>query len=145
MQVVNWVYRGALQETLNLTKISKSIQHSDVRAIKHQQTQPEQLLIKFFNGNTMIIFKSGCFRMMGKDDSVASHLNIFEIICQFSSKIPNVKIQTMTACYNYGRKILIANMSNCKDVIVTAEHFPEVQVKKFAPIHIKNFSSGKVT
>ena len=83
--------------------------------------------------------------MMGKDDSVASHLNIFKIICQFSTKIPNVKIQTMTACYNYGRKILIANMSNDKDVIYMVEHFPAVQVKKFAPIHINIFSSGKVT
>src|SRR5277367_3014449 len=95
MQVVNWVYRGTLQKTLNLKKICKSIRHSDIRTIKHQQVQPEQLLIKFFNGNTMVIFKSGCFRMMGKDDSVTAHLNIFEIICQFSSKIPNVKIQTM--------------------------------------------------
>src|SRR5277367_2385863 len=49
------LYRGTLQETLNLKKICKSVHHSDIRTIKHQQAQPEQLLIKFFNGNTMII------------------------------------------------------------------------------------------
>src|SRR5579864_4836069 len=145
MKIVNTVTRGDLKMNLNLAAICNVLSHPDAVKITHQTKQPEQLLIKFATGNTMIIFKTGAFRMMGKDDSLESHFNIYEILCQFTGAVPDVRTQTMTVCHEYEHKIMLNKLACEEDVQYTAEHFPAVQVRKFKPVHINIFSSGKVT
>ena len=82
---------------------------------------------------------------MGKDDSLESHFNIYEIIAQFSGEVPEVITQTMTVCHDFGQKINLIELSKESLAIYTAEHFPAVQIRVFHPVHINIFSSGKVT
>src|SRR5271163_3999867 len=145
MEIVNYVYRGNLQEQLHLPNLLASIRHPDVQLIRHQTKQPEQLIIKFRNSNTLIFFKSGAFRMMGKCDDISTHLNIYEIINQFSTQIPKIILQTMTVCYNYNRKIHLTAMACENSMQYTAEFFPAIQNRVFPGIHINIFSTGKVT
>src|SRR5271163_888790 len=145
MEIVNYVYRGNLQEQLHLPNLLASIRHPDVQLIRHQTKQPEQLIIKFKNSNTLMFFKSGAFRMMGKCDDITTHLNIYEIINQFSSQIPEITLQTMTACYNYHRKIHLTAMAVEDGMQYTAEFFPAIQNRVFPGIHINIFSTGKIT
>ena len=107
--------------------------------------QPEQLIIKLINGNTLLLFKSGCFRVMGKNDDLDNHLNIYMILAQISDVVPDITLQTMTASYNYNRKILLNKMAQEENVSYTAEFFPAIHIKNFKPIHINVFSSGHVT
>ena len=93
----------------------------------------------------MILFKSGSFRMMGKADDLDTLFYIYQIIEQFSDCIPEVTLQTMTACHSYGRRILLEKLAQEPDASYTAEHFPAVQIRRFKPIHINIFSSGKIT
>ena len=145
MKVVNTVTKGTLGKNLDLAAIAIMLKHPQAVKITHQTKQPEQLLIKFASGNTMIIFKTGSFRMMGKDDSLESHYNIYEIIAQFSGDVPEVFTQTMTVCHNFAHKINLVELSKESLTTYTAEHFPAVQIRVFHPIHINIFSSGKVT
>ena len=57
----------AMAETLN-----------NVKCVKHQTCQPEQLIIKFVDGSTMLVFRTGKFRIMGgKIDDLERHFNIY--------------------------------------------------------------------
>ena len=145
MKIVNTVSKGTLSKSLDLATIATILKHPQAVKITHQTKQPEQLLIKFASGNTMIIFKTGSFRMMGKDDSLDAHFNIYEIIAQFSGQVPEVTTQNMTVCHNFEHRINLSELTKESIAIYTAEHFPAVQIRLFHPIHINIFSSGKVT
>src|SRR5438093_3365722 len=99
------------------------IKHHTIISIVHQTKQPEQLIIRLINGNTLLIFKSGCFRIMGKNDDISNHLNIYEILSQFSTDIPEIGLQTMTICYNYGKKLSLNKMAEEPYMHYTAEFF----------------------
>ena len=116
-----------------------------VTEVKHQKAQPEQYIVKFDNNSTMLIFKSGKFRVMGNGDPAAAIINILNVVGQFTQVIPMVNMQTMTGVYGYGQKIQLHKLAEVTEGLLDLENFPAVQIKKFKPVHVNVFSSGCVT
>src|SRR5271163_2588023 len=148
MEIVNYVHKGNLEEKLDLAALKNLIQHPNLLTIHHQTKQPEQLILKFDNQNTLIFFKSGAFRLMGRSDELDAHFMVYEVIQQFSNKIPEITLQTMTATYNYQKKIHLCALAEEEEegMCYTAEFFPAVQIRnRFPTTHINIFSSGKIT
>src|SRR3981189_1610665 len=98
LKIVNTVWKGDVFVPLSLDALNIACEHG-VTEVKHQKTQPEQYIVKFNNYSTMLIFKSGKFRVMGNGDPAAVILNILSIAIQFTDVIPLVTIQTMTGVY----------------------------------------------
>ena len=146
MEIVNYVHKGNLEEKLDLGTLSNHITHPKLIAIRHQTKQPEQLILKFSDCNTLIFFKSGAFRLMGRSDDLESHFIVYEVIALFSDKIPNIILQTMTATYNYNQKIHLCALAKEEGMRYMSEFFPAVQIRnRFPTTHINIFSSGKIT
>src|SRR5271163_519707 len=146
MEIVNYVHKGNLEEKLDLAALKNLIQHPNLVTIRHQTKQPEQLILKFANQNTLIFFKSGAFRLMGRNDELDAHFIVYEVIALFSDKIPNIILQTMTATYNYNQKIHLCALAKEEGMRYMSEFFPAVQIRnRFPTTHINIFSSGKIT
>ena len=91
----------------------------------------------------MLIFKSGKFRIMGGVEDLEAHFNIYSVTMLYNC-IPNIILQTMTCVYQYSTKIPLPLLANNILSFYTPESFPAVQVRKFQPIHVNVFESGKV-
>jgi TATA-box binding protein (TBP) (component of TFIID and TFIIIB) len=118
--------------------------NSNIVASKYQLSQPEQLIIKFKAGYTMLLFKSGKFRVMGKMTDWSVIPIIREVLSEIDGEEPDVDIQTMTVVYDYEFKVnlqLLADLLNCS---LDCECFPALQIRKYKPVHVNIFSSGKV-
>src|SRR3981189_203228 len=117
----------------------------NIKNVCYHQKQPEQLVIKFNDGSTMLIFKSGKFRIMdGKIDELTAHCNIISVTCKHHNNIPEIILQTMTVVYAYSHSIKLARLSTMIKCHFNTECFPAVQITKFKPIHVNVFASGKV-
>jgi len=121
------------------------MKHETIKSIRHQTNQPEQLIIRLVNGNTLLIFKSGAFRIMGKNDSLDNHFDVYLLLSQISNVVPEIILQTMTASYNFKRKINLNKLADEPNTHYTAEFFPAVHITKFKPVHVNVFSTGRVT
>ena len=106
--------------------------------------QPEQLIITFKGGYTMLLFKSGKFRVMGKMVDWSAIPIIREVLREINDEQPDVDIQTMTVVYNYDFKINLLELADLLGCTLDCECFPALQVRKYKPIHINIFSRGKV-
>ena len=83
---------------------------------------------------------------MGRSDELEAHFMVYEVIEQFSSKIPDIILQTMTATCNYHQKIHLYALAEEEGMQYTAKFFPAVQIRhRFPTTHINIFSSGKIT
>src|SRR3981189_289507 len=146
LQIVNSVWRGEVNREMNL-KIFESLicNVANIKKVQYHQKQPEQLVIKFDDGCTMLIFKSGKFRIMGgKIDELTAHCNIISVTCKHHNNIPEIILQTMTLVYSYSHPIKLAKLSTLIKCYFNTECFPAVQITKFKPIHVNVFASGKV-
>jgi TATA-box binding protein (TBP) (component of TFIID and TFIIIB) len=115
--------------------------------VRHQIKQPEQLIIKFCDGSTMLMFKSGKFRIMGGGvDDLDMHFNIFSVSVLFDNYLPDIIFQTMTATCQFPSIVNLNNFANTSFVTrYNPELFPAVQVLNYKPISVNVFASGKVT
>jgi len=115
-----------------------------VRGVRLQKKQPRQLIIKFKDGSTILVFKSGKFRIMGgKIEDLDAHFNIYSVTGLFM-QYPKVIIQTMTAVFTYPHKINLALLSRNTKSYYNPESFTAVHVHTFKPITANVFASGKV-
>ena len=117
-----------------------------VSSSRLQRKQPQQLIIKFNDGSTMLLFKTGKFRIMGgKIDEVNAHCNVLSVTTYLHpNNMPEITLQTMTMVYTYPHSINIAKLSTMIKCHFNTECFPAVQIIKFNPIHVNVFASGKV-
>src|SRR3981189_1099156 len=116
--IVNTVWKGDVFASVSLDALNIACEHGVIK-VKLQKTQPEQYIVKFDNSSTMLIFKSGKFRVMGNGDPAAAIVNTLNVVGQFtavipidffimikkSMVIPLVTMQTMTGVYGYDRNI----------------------------------------
>ena len=146
LEIVNSVWRGKMNHQINLSTFESLIQNGlNIKSVYYHQKQPEQLVIKFNDGSTMLIFKSGKFRIMGgKIDELTAHCNIISVTCKHHNNIPEIILQTMTVVYAYSYSIKLAKLSTLIKCYFNMECFPAVQITKFKPIHVNVFASGKV-
>ena len=59
--------------------------------------------------------------------------------------IPDIVLQTMTASYAYPYRINLNKLSELVECHYNPESFPAVQIRRYKPIHVNVFASGKVT
>src|SRR5271156_1273963 len=107
--VVNSVWRGEMQLSVSLQELlvlCLTLEH--VREARLQSKQPQQLIIRFKDGSTMLVFKSGKFCSMGgKIDDLDAHFNIYRVT-GLLEQYPVIMIQTMTATFTYPHQINLA-------------------------------------
>jgi TATA-box binding protein (TBP) (component of TFIID and TFIIIB) len=144
LRIVNTVWKGEVGEPILLAALN-ILCGDGVRLVKHQKSQPEQYIVKFDNKSTMLIFKSGKFRLMGNGNPESAVNNILNVVNQISDTIPEVSMQTMTGVYGYGKKINLRKLAEASEGFLDLENFPAVQIKRFKPIHVNVFASGCVT
>ena len=102
--------------------------------------------MKFRDKSTMLIFKTGKFRIMGGVDDLDAHFNIFSVTSLHHHNYPNIVLQTLTAAYSYTFNINLDKLSReVQCCYYNPESFPAVQIRQFKPIHVNVFASGKVT
>src|SRR5271167_1149849 len=142
--VVNSVWHGVMMKPVDLSKLQRLCSALEpVRSTTLQTTQPVQLVIRFVNGGTMLVFTSGKFRVMGRIDDLDAHFNAYCITLLYDD-IPDIKLQTMTACFTYPHRINLPLLADNIESQYSAERFPAVHVRKYKPINVNVFASGKV-
>ena len=152
MHVVNVVWRGQVKKRFGLRKTKRRVARKNVLSSSFQNKQPQQVIIKFFNDSTMLLFKTGKFRIMGRTLSLADALkNVCIVTSLKTRKIPVLELQTMTAVHTFDHHLyldilrnLIQGNSRSTLCRYDAEHFPAVQVVKYKPIHVNVFATGKI-
>jgi TATA-box binding protein (TBP) (component of TFIID and TFIIIB) len=101
--------------------------------------------VKFRDGSTMLVFKSGKFRIMGgKIDDLTAYFNIFKVAELCTHKTPKIILQTMTSTFSFPHKVNLALLANNIESHYNAESFPAVHIRKFKPLNVNVFASGKV-
>jgi TATA-box binding protein (TBP) (component of TFIID and TFIIIB) len=146
LRIVNSVWRGTLDVHVNLAQLAKQVGGlSKVIKVKHQTQQPEQLIIKFNDSSTMLVFKTGKFRIMGRGDDIDKHFNIFSVTCLHQDNYPDIVLQTLTAAFAYPHHVNLNKLSQLIECHYHPELFPAVQIRRYKPIHVNVFESGKVT
>jgi TATA-box binding protein (TBP) (component of TFIID and TFIIIB) len=144
LRIVNTVWKGNVLAPVLLSALNIACE-CGVVMVRHQKSQPEQYIVKFDNHSTMLIFKSGKFRVMGSGDTPSTILNILSVTNQFTPVLPIVSLQTMTGVYGYDRKIHLDKLCTATSGYLDLENFPAVQIRKFSPVHVNVFASGCVT
>ena len=132
LRIVNKVWRGRmnrvvdLNQTLGLLATAAWYGQASPTHLKHQTTQPEQLIIGFDDSSTMLLFKSGKFRIMGGGvDDLDMHFNIIHVTLLYDI-IPDIVLQTMTATCQYPTRINLNKLSECIHSQYSPEIFPAV-------------------
>src|SRR5277367_2274560 len=111
-----------------------------------------QLIIKFLDASTMIMFKTGKFRIMGKcifrDKACYNASSVTRLVHDCA---PLIDLQTMTVVYTHSHRLDLALLSTLlqgserkTQCHYEAEHVPAVQIISYKPIHVNVFASGKV-
>src|SRR5438093_12933394 len=99
MHAVNVVWRGRVWKRFNLKK-TRSKLVSKVQSAVFQNKQPQQVIVKFFDGSTLLLFKTGKFKIMGRAITHNDMLKNACIVTRLKSrKIPVLELQTMTAVH----------------------------------------------
>ena len=80
---------------------------------------------------------------MGKMDDLDAHFNIFSVTLLYND-IPNITLQTMTACFTFPHRIDLALLADNIESHYNTERFPTVHVRKYKPTNVNVFASGKV-
>jgi TATA-box binding protein (TBP) (component of TFIID and TFIIIB) len=146
---VNEVWRGQMNvPVVDLAMLRRRLAvnkavNSIIQTVRHQTRQPEQLIIKFRDASTMLMFKSGKFRIMGGADSLDMHFNIYRVTCMFNC-VPDVLFQTMTATCQFPHTINLNSLTTLPSRY-NPEIFPALQLLSYKPISVNVFASGKVT
>jgi TATA-box binding protein (TBP) (component of TFIID and TFIIIB) len=93
----------------------------------------------------MLVFKTGKFRIMGSGDDLDAHFNIFTVVSLHQDNYPDICLQTLTAAFAYPYHINLNKLSQVVESHYNPELFPAVQIRRYKPIHVNVFESGKVT
>src|SRR5277367_5333371 len=113
IEIVNIVWKGVICATFHLNELCQLTATLPIviKAV-YQKCQPKQLIIKFIDASTMIVFKTGKFRIMGKSLSRdkacynASYVTLLVHDCA-----PLIDLQTMTVVYTHAHSLDLALLS----------------------------------
>lgn len=142
MEITNIVLKGRLSHKCQLNNLI--FHNANVESMRYQVSQPEQLVIRFRDGYTMLLFKSGKFRVMGKMTDWSVLPVIYTVLGEISNDVPDVDIQTMTVVYRYDYQVNLLKLADIMGCMLDCESFPALAIRKFKPVHVNVFSSGKV-
>jgi TATA-box binding protein (TBP) (component of TFIID and TFIIIB) len=150
LEIVNTVWAGKtgfpielcwLQEILRTHPLISKIHFQNYSCIK-------QLKVMLHAKATILFFKSGSFRIMGKIDDLDAHSILHTLLSEFCIHVPNIVLQTMTVLSKNNFSINLSKLYESfqcnKHVIYEPEIFSAVQLKQYNPIHVNIFISGCV-
>ncbi len=90
MEVVNAVYRGVLDDKVNLVELHKKLPDSVLHT-----SRPTMIVLKDVEA-TIMIFSSGKFRIMGMLDEVEATCKAYGVFDSVGLQVSMVTLQTMT-------------------------------------------------
>src|SRR6266853_2959626 len=101
MEIVNIVWQGNSRKRFKLRKVAKQVQNYDlVKSAVYQSKQPKQLIVKFADACTMLLFKTGKFRINSKCLTFKTALARAKLVTELKTRrIAAMYLQTMTAMY----------------------------------------------
>jgi len=142
VNVINANYRSTHDKPINLKNA-----HLLFPKISKLHVKPSQLVIKDKNG-TLILFSSGKMRIMGCIDELDATFLAYKYIMMLDDdcNFQPVYSQSMTVRVDYTKRInLVKFARECSiSLQYEPELFPAVLLKKFKPISVNVFSSGKI-
>ena len=146
--VVNVNYRSRHDKSIDLKSVHSLLPNNSKLCLK-----PLQLVIRDEKGGTIIFFSNGKLRIMGCIDELEATFLAYKYImmidddCDFQP----VYSQTMTVRVVTNMRINLSKFVHETSLAAAApflqyepELFPAVLVKKFKPISVNVFSSGKI-
>jgi TATA-box binding protein (TBP) (component of TFIID and TFIIIB) len=144
IDVVNCNYRSTVGKPLNLSVLHASIPNSKLC------TKPKQLVIKDPQG-TLLFFSNGKLRVMGCNDELEATFLAYKYVqlIDKSDDFHNVFAQSSTVRVTFHKKIHLQKLvhstliSGCL-MQHEPELFPAVLIRKYKPLSVNVFSSGKI-
>ena len=137
-EIINRVFKGRLNRHINLQHLHSMVPNSTL-----QQTNPMQLICRDGEA-TILIFSKGGIRVMGKIDQFAAYAKLEKITQHISPSIPTLAIQTMSAVGQLDSQVNIKHFHNHIPCTFEFELFSALRVKKYDPMCVNVFSTGKV-
>lgn len=121
----------------NINYYCKLIKGGD--GLTYSLTTPFQAVIKVDNKYTLVVFKSGCCRIMGcKEPIYQKIVTIGQIVVQVK------RIQSVTISVEMHRTYNLQEVATQSNVMFEPELFPAARFLNFRPLCVNLFASGKV-
>ena len=151
MSCVNQIYRGSFScDKLDLVKVFDQVKPF-FSLVKLYASHPHMLKIIDRNSNTLLLFNSGKYRIMGGNIKDFDILRVIQSILNVSGDRrhhhhPPI-LQSETFVFNIGREInpslVAAKHSTDRFVRYEGEIFCSLELLHWLPIHVNVFHSGK--
>ena len=143
VNVINANYRSAHDKPVNLKKF-----HILLPKISKLHVKPSQLVIKDAKG-TVLFFSNGKMRIMGCIDELEATFLAYKYTSMLDDddNFQPVYSQSMTVRVVFNSKINLIKFVRESKILplqYQPELFPAVLLKKFKPISVNVFSSGKI-
>ena len=146
VKVVNCNYKSDLAKPINLSLLESLFPNSKL------YSKPSQLIIKDTAG-TLIFFSNGKHRVMGCKDELDATLLAYKYVAMIDksdNNFPLLFAQSSTVCILYHTKIHLQSLAHI--LSDTSSHlfhyepeiFPAVLIRKFKPLSVNVFSTGKI-
>ena len=150
---MNSVFHGSTKKSIDLKEIYESLcKTGNTDCIKLYTHRPQMLRIrhKKKNGGCLILFKSGCFRIMGSRYSTAKKClswikKFIPLDGNDSCLMP--KLQTQTVTFETNRECVSSVYHKySKAIFYEPEIFPSaMKLIRWGDVHVNLFFTGKVT
>jgi TATA-box binding protein (TBP) (component of TFIID and TFIIIB) len=138
MEVVNAVYRGRLEDKVNLSQVHKNLPNS----ILHTNKIP--MIVLKDKESTIMLFSSGKFRIMGSMvDELEAICKAYGVFSKLGLEVSFVTLQTMTVKLKF-EPINLYLLSNLIQSRLDLEIFPALMVTKYKPVSVNVFATGSV-
>ena len=144
INVINANFRSCHDKPINLKNI-----HLLLPNISKLHIKPSQLVIKDEKG-TVICFSNGKMRIMGCIDELEATFLVYKYTMMLDNdfNFQPVYSQSMTVRVVYNSPINLIKYSNESTSSLPLQYepelFPAVHIKKYKPISVNVFSSGKI-
>jgi len=143
VNVTNANYRTCHDKPINLKNLQLLLSNNSKLYVK-----PSQLVVKDENG-TVIFFSNGKMRIMGCIDELDATFLAYKYTMMLDDdyNFQPVFAQSMTVRVVYNQMINLPKFAReCKSLPLQyeTELFPAVLIKKYKPISVNVFSSGKI-
>ena len=144
VDVVNCNYRSTVGKPLNLSVLHASIPNSKLC------TKPKQLVIKDPQG-TLLFFSNGKHRVMGCNDELEATFLAYKYVQMMdkTNDFHTVFPQSSTVRVTFHKKIHLQKLVHSTLISPSfiqyePELFPAVLIRKYKPISVNIFSTGKI-
>lgn len=128
-------------------QLTKLHQDKNSIALKHYETLPRMVRLRYKNEFTILIFNNRKIRVMGNINSrthdelheIVNSLLLHTVYLKHISDTVVFQLPYQISCYFFAKKYYKDN------IIYESELFPAISIHEWAPTHVNLFHTGKVT